>query len=195
MAVKSKFNTFLRKRGASLKRNFYTVPFAFVCLSCFFFLCTLFILIKSVGRIEYRPTAIFLFIAVLMSILSIVAIVNYTKKVYGQKRPLKMLIVYYAIIIICIGFVAAVFYFNEQQIAIEAAKRDALVPLPGGDMPAEWYVYQTFINYGICSRVLMIIFFVFEGITNGLLITSPLFEKKLKSINFDNLAKNESNTK
>lgn len=194
-SFKSKFNTFLRKRGASLKRNFYTLPFVFVCFTCFFFLCTLFILIKSVGRIEYRPTSIFLFIAVLLSILSIVAIVNYTKKVYGQKRPLKMLIIYYVIIVMCIAFVAAVFYFNEKQILIESSKRDALEPLPTGDHPAEWYVYQTFVNYGICSRVLMIIFFVLEFITNGLLITSPLFEKKLKSINFDSLAKNEPNAK
>lgn len=190
-----KRNSFLKKRLASLKRNFYTLPFVFICICCFFFLCTLFILIKSVGRIDYKPSAIFLFIAVLMSILSIVAVINYVKKSYGQKRPLKMLIIYYFIIITCLVFTALVFYFNEQQILTEIAKRDALIPLPGGGLPAEWYTYQTYINYGVCSRVLMIIFFILELIANGLLMASPLFEKKLKSINFDNLDNHEPKTK
>lgn len=190
-----KAKNFLKKRLASLKRNFYTLPFVFICICCFFFLSTLFILIKSANRIDYKPSAIFLFIAVLMSILSIVAIVNYVKKVYGQKRPLKMLIIYYFIIITCLVFTALVFYFNEQQILSEIAKRDALAPLPGGGLPAEWYTYQTYINYGVCSRILMIIFFALELIANGLLIASPLFEKKLKSINFDNLDNHEPKAK
>lgn len=187
-----KINNFTRKRIASLKRNFYTLPFVFVCASCFFLLGSLFILIKSVGRIEYRPTAIFLFISVLASILTIVAIVSYVKKVYGQKRPLKMLIAYYIMIVICIAFLVAVFVFNEKQITIETIARDSYINPETGDKRAEWYVCQTFINYGICSRILMIIFFTLEAITNGLLIASPAIEKKLKTINFDELAaKNE----
>ena len=189
--MKLKVNNFARKRLASLKRNFYTLPFVLVCASCFFFLGSLFILIKSVGRIEYEPTAIFLFIAVLASILSIVAVVNYVKKVYGQKRPLKMLIAYYIIIAICLAFTITVFIFNEQQVSREYIARDASV-LESGEKLAQWYICQTYINYGICSRVLLIIFFTLEFITNGLLISSPLIEKKLKSINFDELAvKNE----
>lgn len=176
----SAFKNFKKKRIASLKRNFYTLPFVFICISCFFFLSSLFILIKSVGRIDYRPSAIFLFISVLASILTIVASVNYVKKVYGQKRPLKMLIAYYIILAVCLAFAIAVFIYNEKQIATETANRDAISP-----ERAEWYVYQTYINYGVCSRILMIIFFALELITNGLLIASPLIEKKLKSINFD----------
>lgn len=187
----NRFDTFRRKRIASLKRNFYNVPFIMICVCSFFFLGSLFILIKSVGRIEYNPTAIFLFIAVLASILTIVASVSYVKKVYGQKRPLKMLIAYYIMVVVCLAFTITVFYFNEKQVASEIAKRDALEPLPGGGMPADWYTYQTYINYGVCSRVLMIIFFVLEFIANGLLLTAPLFEKKLKSINFDQAFDNE----
>lgn len=187
---KSKSHSFLKKTGASLKRNFYTLPFAFICIACFFFLGTLFILIKSVGRIEYKPASIFLFIATLASILTIVAVISYTKKVYGQKRPLKMLIIYYVLVVVCLGFTIAVFYFNEKQIAIEIANRDATTP-----EYAEWYVYQTYINYGICSRTLLIIFFVLEGIANILLMTAPLFEKKLKTINFDLTFSNDKKQK
>lgn len=190
-SFKSKFKTFRRKRLASLKRNFYTLPFAMICICCFFFLASLFILIKSVGRMDYKPTAIFLFIAVLASILTIVASVSYVKKVYGQKRPLKMLIAYYIMIVVCLVFTITVFCFNEQQIVTETLKRDALVPLPGGGMPADWYTFQTYINYGVCSRTLMIIFFILEAIANGLLLAAPLFEKKLKSINFDQAFDNE----
>ncbi|MCQ2792127.1 MAG: hypothetical protein MJ208_01240 [Bacilli bacterium] len=193
--MKAKFKTFLKKRMVSLKRNFYTLPFVLSCLCCFFFLSTLFILIKSVGRIEYKPTSIFLFIAVLTSILSIVALVNYTKKVYGQERPLKMLIIYYAIIAVCLIFTIAVFVFNEKQIAAEIVARDSYINPETGDKRAEWYICQTFINYGVCSRVLMIIFFIFESITNGLLIASPFIEKKLSTINFDKLAANEQKSK
>lgn len=187
---KAKFNIFLRKRLASLKRNFYTLPFIFICICCFFFLGILFILIKSVGRIEYKPSAIFLFIATLASILTIVAIINYVKKVYGQKRPLKMLIAYYIIVAICLGFTIAVFVFNEKQILIETANRNAT-----SKDHAEWFIYQTYINYGVCSRTLMIIFFTFEFIANGLLIASPFFERKLRKINFDNVIKNEQPSK
>lgn len=181
----SKANSFLRKRIASLKRNFYTLPFAIICIASCFFLSILFMLIKSVGRIDFKQTSIFLFIAVFASVLSIVASVNYTIKVYGQKRPLKMLVIYYVLTAICLAFTITIFYFNDKQILAEITKRDALKPLPDGSKPAEWYTYQTYINYGNCSRMLLIIFFILEGIANGLLIASPLFEKKLKSINFD----------
>ncbi|MCQ2795019.1 MAG: hypothetical protein MJ214_02255 [Bacilli bacterium] len=191
--MKPKFNNFTRKRIASLKRNFYTLPFALVCISCFFFLASLFILIKSVGRIEYRPTAIFLFIAVLASILSIVAIVNYVQKVYGQKRPLKMLIAYYIIIVVCLAFTITVFIYNEKQITAEFIARESFI-IDGKKM-AQWYICQTYINYGVCSRTLMIIFFILELITNGLLIASPAIEKKLKTINFDELAAKNEQTK
>lgn len=194
--MKPKFNNFTRKRIASLKRNFYTLPFALICISCFFFLGSLFILIKSVGRIEYKPTAIFLFIAVLASILSIVAIVSYVQKVYGQKRPLKMLIAYYIIIVVCLAFTITVFIYNEKQIATEIVARDSYINPETGEPRAEWYVCQTFINYGVCSRTLLIIFFGLELVTNGLLIASPFIEKKLKKINFDELAaKNEQKAK
>lgn len=184
--MKNKFTNFLKKRVVSLKRNFYTLPFALICICCFFLQAILYILIKSVGRIEYKPASIFLFIAVLMSVLMIVAIVSYTKKVYGQKRPLKMLIIYYVIVAILLAFTALVFYFNEMQIQSEIINRDRLEPLPGGSMPAEWFVFQTYINYGICSRTLLIIFFALELIANGLLIASPFIEKQLKKIHFDN---------
>lgn len=178
--MKDKFSNFLRKRGASLKRNFYTLPFICICICSFFFMGILFILIKSVGRIEYKPAAIFLFIAVLMSVLTLVTSVSYTQKVYGQKRPLKMLIIYYVVVVALLAFTAAVFYFNEKQILTEIANRDATTP-----EYAEWYVYQTYINYGMCSRALLIVFFAFELIANGLLIASPYIEKRLKKINFD----------
>ena len=183
----SKFLRFLRKRAIALKRNFYTVPLILICICCFFFLGSLFILIKSVGRIDYKPTAIFLFIAVLASVLSIVAVLGYTQKVYGQKRPLKMLIIYYVIIAICIAFTIIIFIYNDKQIAEEIVRRDAL---PSKDA-AEWYIYQTYINYGNCSRTLLIIFFSLEVLANGLLIASPLIEKRLKKISFDSPSENE----
>lgn len=182
----SKISHFLRKRAIALKRNFYIVPFIFICACCFFYLGTLFILIKSVGRIDYKPVAIFLFIAVLTSVLSIVAVLGYTQKVYGQKRSIKMLVIYYVLIAICIGLTIAVFIYNDKQIAEEVAKRES-VPKDA----AEWYIYQTYINYGNCSRTLLIIFFVLEIIANGLLIAAPMIEKKLKSIHFDSPEKNE----
>jgi len=189
-----KLQTFYRKRVLSLKRNYYTLPFTIVCISVFFFLCCLFILNKSVGRCDYKLTAVYLFIAVLASILSIVALINYTKKVYGQKRPLKMLIIYYVIIVICITFTIMVFVYNEIQIGREIVKRDAVpsIIIEGKEVkPQEWYTYQTYINYGKCSRALLIVFFVFEIIANGLLIAGPKLEKELAKVHFDNLTNNE----
>lgn len=188
--LRPKFKRFLRKRAIGLKRNFYKVPFIFICICCVFYLGILFILIKSVGRIDYQPTSIFLFVGVLTSVLSIVAILGYTQKVYGQKRSIKMLVIYYVITAICIGFTIAVFIYNDKQIAQEIMKRDSLPP-PIEDR-AEYYIYQTYINYGNCSRGLLITFFIFEAIANGLLIAAPFIDKKLKSISFDSIKSSDN---
>lgn len=187
LAKHPKLYMFYRKRALSLKRNYYTLPFIFICICSFFYLCVLFILSKSVVRCEFKLTAVFLFISVLTSILSIVAIISYTRKEYGQKRPLKMLIIYFVIITICLTFTILIFIFNEKQIASEIIKRDAT----DKSIDRSWYTYQTYINYGVCSRVLLIIFFVLELIANGLLIAGPIIDKKLQTIHFDSLKKDE----
>lgn len=191
LAKHPKLQKFYRKRMLSLKRNYYTLPFVIICIACFFYLCCMFIINKSVGRCDHKFTAIYLFVSVLTSILSIVAIVSYTKKVYGQKRPRKMLIIYFVILAICIAFTICVFVFNEFQITTEIKKRDALPIKPDGTKLIEWYTYQTYINYGKCTRGLLIVFLVLEIIANGLLIAGPKLEKELAKVHFDNINNNE----
>jgi len=178
----NRFKSFIRKRGIALKRNFYTLPLVLVIMCTLFYLSCLFIFSTSINRISStKMTALYLFIATLCSILSIVGFINYSMKKYGQKRPLYMLIVYWVLILITISFTIVIFVHNEEQIAIEIntqSKLDQSDPL--------WSTCQTYINYGVCTRTLLIIFFVFEFITNVLIILSPLIDKKLKKINFDN---------
>jgi len=180
-----KLQLFFRKRVLSLKRNYYTLPFIIVCIACFFYLCCMFIINKSVGRCDHKFTAIYLFASVLTSILTIVALISFTKKEYGQKRSVKMLIVYSIITAICLAFTILVFYFNEQQILSEIKKRDSLPVKDDGSKLIEWYTYQTYVNYGVCTRALLIVFLSLEVIANGLLIAGPVLEKKLQKIHFD----------
>jgi len=181
-----KLQFFYRKRVLALKRNYYTLPLILITICSFYFLCILYILNKSVGRCDYKPTAVFLFIATLASILSIVAFINYAKKVYGQERPFKMLIVYYVLIIICLAFVITIFVYNEKQIKSEIVKQSII----DKETDRSWYTYQTYINYGKCTRGLLIVFFVLEAISNGLLIAGPKLEKELQKVHFSNINKN-----
>jgi len=185
-----KLQRFCIKRVLSLKRNYYTLPFVIICIACFFYLCCMFIINKSVARCDHKYTAIYLFVSVLTCILGVVAIINYTKKVYGQKRPLKMLIIYFVIFAICLAFTIMVFYFNEKQILSEIGKRNKAYKADGTKL-IEWYTFQTYINYGKCTRGLLIVFLVLEVIANGLLIAGPKLEQELAKIHFDNINNND----
>lgn len=209
MDTKKDFEFRLRKRIIALKRNYYVVPLIFVFISCFQFLCSLFIFspafsrldvnfssvnasntvvnsmpgfLKSIFSVFWPYNCIFLFLITLFCILYSVAYLQYSLQKYGEKRPVYMLIIFFAlwaINLVLLAFVYEANYINlaDELIALAAKPSDLII--------------QKYVTYARQTRTLLLIHIVVSIITGIVVATAPLVQKQLKKISFKAIEENE----
>lgn len=197
----SKFKFKVRKSIISLKRNYYVVPLFFVIVSCFQFLCSLFVFsptfnisladinsfdssnavvnslppfLKSFIASILPYSSIFLFLITLFSILYCVAYLNYALKKYGEKRPVHMLIIFFVLWAINIVLLLIIMKVNQMNLADEYIRYNKTKTDT---------IKNNIIN---CSKTntLLVIHLILSLISGVIVITAPLVQKSLKKISF-----------
>lgn len=181
-SIKEKLLFSGRKFLISIKRNYYTIPLIFVFITCFQFMCSLYILSPNFNRINYGEfNCMFVFIIALFSILSSVAYLNYALKKFGQKRPLHMLIIYFVMEAVIIVLLFKIFEANNVNIAEELANYNEAVA--NKDEAAKIIALQYY-EYGVNSYKQLMAQFVLLFTSLALVITAPLVQAGLNKLKF-----------
>ena len=209
MDTKKGFKFRLRKRAIALKRNYYVVPLIFVFISCFQFLCSLFIFSPAFSRLDVNFSSvnaqnpvvnsmpgflksifsafwpyncIFLFLITLFCILYSVAYLQYSMQKYGEKRPVHMLIIFFVLWGINLFLLAFVYEANYINLA------DELISLAA--KPTD-LIIQQYVTYARQTRTLLMVHIIISIITGVVVATAPLVQKQLKKISFKAIEENE----
>lgn len=176
----------VRKFIISLKRNYYVVPLAVVCITCVQIMVSLNAISKPIARITDSSTsssilsyaAVFVFVVCLFSILECVAYLNYALKKDG-KRPIYMLIIYLVMILCSLVLVGCIYYCNNINISEELATLNDPTALDANKDTARSYLAM-----GYSVRNILIWQYVLEGLSLVLVITAPIVQKQLRKIKF-----------
>ena len=181
-SIKEKLLFSGRKFLISIKRNYYIIPLIYVFITCFQFMCSLYILSPNFNRINYGEfNCMFVFIIALFSILSSVAYLNYALKKFGQKRPLHMLIIYFVMEAVIIVLLFKIFEANNVNIAEELANYNEAVA--NKDEAAKIIALQYY-EYGVNSYKQLMAQFVLLFTSLALVITAPLVQAGLNKLKF-----------
>lgn len=181
------FQLFIRKEFISLKRNFYVIPLIFITLTMIIFTCNLHVSSPTFSRVEGNYgtdfNCLFIFIVTLMSIMSFVSYFYYM-----NSKKLFMLIIFFATMLIQLGFVIFLITQLNAFIIVERAK------LETETLPAQIEIINRYINLELKTRSLFIAHCIFNVISCLIAAVAPFIQKVLKKVKIKRLdTQNEAN--
>jgi len=174
-----------RKMVISLKRNYYVIPLFFVAICCMQFTFSLDKLSNIFARVNNDYCCLYIFIITLLSILSIVAYLNYS----GKSHPKYMLIIYLVMLAVQLTLDFIIYNANSLNLIEE---KQALAEAIASNNQTAIDTYTIAVNNGTSAGTSIMVHIVLSFVTLVFVLTAPLMQKLFRKISFKSITVEEA---